>query len=59
MNRHNFFSRGFWGVVALVSSHAALADDDQRGHGVTLLPKYKLECAACHVAVTEAYPPPE
>jgi len=50
MNRRNLFSRGFWGVVALAAGHAALAGDDQRGQGVTLLPKYTQECAACHVA---------
>lgn len=41
------------GAVALASSHAAFADDHQRTPAAGLLPKYKQECAACHVA----YPP--
>ena len=52
MNRRNLFHRGFWGVVSLVASHAAFAGDDQRAPRVTLLPKYKQECAACHVRLS-------
>jgi hypothetical protein len=37
-------------IVSLVTSHVAFAGDDQRTPGMALLPKYKQECAACHVA---------
>lgn len=50
MIRRDLFHRGFWAAVSFVASHAALAGDHQRGAGVTLLPKYKQECAACHAA---------
>lgn len=39
-------------VIALGAGRAAMAGDD-RSPQVTLLPKYKQECAACHVS----YPP--
>ena len=51
MNRRGLFHRRSWAaVVSLVASHAAFAGGDQRASGVALLPKYKQECAACHVA---------
>jgi len=51
MNRRALFHRRSWvAVLSLVASHAAFAGDDQRTPGATLLPKYKQECAACHVA---------
>lgn len=50
MTRRDLFRAGFWGVVSLVASHAALAGDDQRRPDAPLLPKYQQECAACHVA---------
>ena len=40
-------------LAALGAAPAARADDDLRGAGAPLLPKYRQECAACHVA----YPP--
>lgn len=40
-------------LAALGLAHAALADGDEGGRRVPLLPQYKQECAACHVA----YPP--
>lgn len=43
-------------LMGLGASQAVLADDDHEGGSrrmVPLLPKYKQECAACHVA----YPP--
>lgn len=42
-------------LMCLGASHAALADGDEGGgrRMLPLLPKYKQECAACHVA----YPP--
>jgi len=52
MNRRSLTHLRSWIVVvaSLVASHAALAGDDQSAPGVALLPKYKQECAACHVA---------
>jgi len=50
------FRRCFATLVALCSAaatHLARADDDPRAAGSPLLPKYRQECAACHVA----YPP--
>jgi hypothetical protein len=40
-------------LLAVSLGHQVLADDGQRGSGAPLLPKYRQECAACHVA----YPP--
>jgi len=54
MNLRIFTSRALLAfVVLLVSGSAAHADGDLRGPRVPLLPKYRLECASCHVA----YPP--
>ena len=51
MNRLGLFHRKSWAIViSLAASQAALAGDDQRGSGVALPPKYRQECAACHVA---------
>lgn len=57
MNRPGWIQRASWvlliaslGIASLGASHAARAGDDQRGPSVVLLPKYKQECAACHVA---------
>lgn len=50
MNRHDPFHRVFVVLVSLMAGQAALAGDHQRGAGVALLPKYKQECTACHVA---------
>ena len=52
MNLH--ICRALLAFAALLGpGHAAHADDDLRGPGLPLLPKYRQECAACHVA----YPP--
>jgi hypothetical protein len=40
-------------TVLLSSGHAAHADDDLHGPRLPLPPKYRQECASCHVA----YPP--
>ena len=53
MTGRRVFHRMLWVVASLVATHAAVADDDRRGPGIALLPKYKQECGACHVA----YPP--
>ena len=45
-------------AAALGSGHAAHADDDLRGLRVPLLPKYRQECASCHVAYPRACCPP-
>ena len=51
MNRLGRFPRTLWVLVALlVASQAVRADDDQRPPSVSFLPRYKQECAACHVA---------
>jgi mono/diheme cytochrome c family protein len=51
VKRPAWIHRTFWVLFALLgASHAARASDDQRAPGVALLPKYKQECAACHVA---------
>ena len=51
MNGFSRAHRTFWALLAvLAASHAARADDDRRAPGVPLLPAYKQECAACHVA---------
>jgi len=51
MNRHRWIPRTLWVLFALLgASHAVRAGDDQRGPSVALLPKYKQECAACHMA---------
>ena len=44
------FCRRLWLLVPLAASHAALAEDEQRGPTVAMLAKYRQECAACHVA---------
>jgi mono/diheme cytochrome c family protein len=59
MNRRALLHRKSWVVVALVASHAAFAGDDQRTPGVAVLPKYKQECAACHVAFPPGMLPAE
>ena len=60
MNCRGLFDRRSWVVVvSLVASHAAFSGDDQRGAGVALLPKYKQECAACHVAFAPGMLPAE
>lgn len=40
-------------VLAAAIAAPALADDERRASTVPLLPKYRAECAACHIA----YPP--
>lgn len=40
-------------TAVLCVNHVALADDDRRFQPTRLLPKYRQECAACHVP----YPP--
>ena len=50
MKRRDSIHRWFWILVSLAASQAASAGDDRRGLGVPALPKYKQECAACHVA---------
>jgi hypothetical protein len=60
MNRSGQFHRTFWVLfVVLGASHAVRAGDVQRDAGVALLPKYKQECAACHVAFPPGMLPPE
>jgi hypothetical protein len=51
----NSLPRILLGLAALSLAHAALADDDEgegggRGRRVPLLPQYKQECVACHMA---------
>jgi hypothetical protein len=51
MSRFSRVHRTFWVLLAvLAASQAVRADDDRRAPGVPLLPAYKQECAACHVA---------
>ena len=51
MTRPAWVHRTSWVLFALLgASQAVRAGDDQRGPGVALLPTYKQECAACHVA---------
>jgi len=60
MNRPGQFHRTFWVLfVVLGASHAVRAGDVQREADVALLPKYKQECAACHVAFPPGMLPPE
>ena len=60
MNRPGRFYRTLWILFAMLgASHAARAGDDQRGPGVALLPAYKQECAACHVAFSPGLLPAE
>jgi len=60
MNCPAWIPRTFWVLLALLgASHAVRADDDQRGPRVALLPKYKQECAACHVAFPPGMLPAE
>ncbi|MGZ8254167.1 MAG: diheme cytochrome c [Burkholderiaceae bacterium] len=60
MNRPGWIHRTSWLLVAFLgASHAARAGDDQRGPGVTLLPTYTQECAACHVAFPPGMLPPD
>jgi mono/diheme cytochrome c family protein len=37
-------------ALFITAAHPASADDGQRSAGAPLLPKYRKECAACHVA---------
>jgi len=51
VNRAASVQRTLWVLLALLgASHAVRAGDDRRGPGVAQLPRYQLECAACHVA---------
>jgi len=50
MNRRDLILRTSWVVVSLVASHAAFAGDDRRAPATAVLPTYKQECGACHVA---------
>jgi len=51
MNRPARLHRTLRVLFALLgASQAVRAGDDQRGPDLALLPKYKQECAACHVA---------
>lgn len=51
MNRPASFRRTLCVLLVLIGAiHAARAGDDQRAAGTAMLPKYKQECAACHVA---------
>src|SRR5689334_660898 len=51
MKRPGSFRRTLCVLFVLIGAiHAARADDDQRASGAAMLPKYKQECAACHVA---------
>ena len=51
MNRRGLLNRSSWlAVVALVANHASLAGDNQLAPSAVLLPKYRQECAACHLA---------
>jgi len=54
INLRTFPLRALLGfAVVLGCGHAAHADDGLRGLRVPLLPKYRQECASCHMA----YPP--
>jgi len=54
MNVRAFRCRALLAFAALLGCvHAAHADDDLRGLRLSLSPKYRQECATCHVA----YPP--
>lgn len=60
MIRFSRVRRTFWVLLALLAaSHAVRADDARRQPGVTLLPAYKQECAACHVAFPPGMLPPD
>lgn len=61
MNHPGWIHRASWALLcaALGASHAARAGDDRRGPGAALLPKYKQECAACHVAFPPGMLPAE
>ena len=50
MNHRGLFHRGVWVVASFVAGHAAFAGDDGRAPATAMLPTYKQECAACHVA---------
>ena len=54
LRSRSFVQRITCGLVATFGlASAALADDGQRASRAPLLPKYRQECAACHLA----YPP--
>jgi Dihaem cytochrome c len=54
MNLRTVTCRALLAFAALLGSgHPAHADDDLRGPRLSLPPKYRQECASCHVA----YPP--
>ena len=57
--RRAWLPRGLWAVVTLAASAAALADDAARRSGAPLLPTYRQECAACHVAFPPGMLPAE
>jgi hypothetical protein len=60
MNRPGQFHRTLWVLfVVLGASHAVCADEVRREAGVALLPKFKQECAACHVAFAPGMLPAE
>ena len=50
MNRPARLHRTLWVLFALLGASHAVRAGDQRGPDLALLPKYKQECAACHVA---------
>jgi diheme cytochrome c len=50
MNRRARTRRTFWVLFALLGTIHAVRAGDERAPSVALLPKYKQECAACHVA---------
>ena len=51
MNRPGWVHRTIWVLFALLGANPAARADDQRHRpAVPLLPSYKQECAACHVA---------
>ena len=54
-HRSRFHAQRFLFTLAAVFGlvHSAFADDARRSTGVPLLPKYRAECAGCHLA----YPP--
>lgn len=50
MKRRGSFLGGSWAIACLVASHVAYAGERDFGAGTALPPKYRQECAACHLA---------
>lgn len=60
MRRRNpFRQRTWWLVLAFVASQQGFAGDGAHAPGVALSPKYRQECAACHLAFPPGMLPAE